>query len=86
MDYYKKVDVKKFMLTDISKDGKLEGMNLSYYRKIKTMFPESEIIASGGVSSIHDIDALNAMGIDGVVVGKAFYENRIDIKELQKYL
>lgn len=86
MNFYKKAGVKIFMLTDIAKDGKLEGLNLSYYKKIKMMFPGTEIIASGGVSSIHDIDALNAMKIESVVVGKAFYENKIEINELQKYL
>lgn len=82
--FYKNLEIQKFMITDISKDGKLQGLNISFYKKLKTNFPEVEIIASGGVSSIKDIKELEMSNIDGIVVGKAIYENKIDLKQLKK--
>lgn len=74
--------VQQIFCTDISKDGKLEGPSIELYQKIIQQFPELHFIASGGVSSMQDIDALKMIGCSGVIVGKAIYEGRIKITEL----
>jgi len=74
--------ITQLFCTDISKDGKLEGPSLDLYKKIIQQFPELYFIASGGVSSMKDIDDLKAIGCSGVIVGKAIYEGRIKISEL----
>lgn len=72
--------------TDISKDGKLEGPAVDLYRKIKLAFPAFNLIASGGVSSMDDIHALAMAGCNGVIIGKAIYEGRISIQDLEAYI
>ncbi len=74
--------ITQLFCTDISKDGKLEGPSLDLYKKIIQQFPELYFIASGGVSSMKDINDLKAIGCSGVIVGKAIYEGRIKISEL----
>lgn len=74
--------VTQLFCTDISKDGKLEGPSLELYKKIIQHFPELYFIASGGVSSMQDINELRILGCSGVIVGKAIYEGRIKISEL----
>lgn len=76
--------VSKIICTDISKDGMLQGSNVDLYVKIKTQFPTLYVIASGGISSIDDILNLNDKGIDAVITGKAIYEGKITLKDLQK--
>ncbi|HLD53640.1 MAG TPA: 1-(5-phosphoribosyl)-5-[(5-phosphoribosylamino)methylideneamino]imidazole-4-carboxamide isomerase [Sediminibacterium sp.] len=74
--------VTQLFCTDISKDGKLEGPSIELYKKIIQHFPELYFIASGGVSSMQDINELRIIGCSGVIVGKAIYEGRIKISEL----
>ena len=76
--------VSKIICTDISKDGMLQGSNVDLYVKIKMQFPTLYVIASGGISSIDDILNLNDKGIDAVITGKAIYEGKITLKDLQK--
>lgn len=71
--------------TDVSKDGKLEGPATDLYKKIISLFPTLQLVASGGVSSINDIEALKEAGCKGLIIGKAIYENRITLKQLSKY-
>lgn len=73
----------EILCTDISKDGTLAGPNQALYEELKTSFPEIRLIASGGVSSLEDLQKLDAAGIDSVVVGKAYYENRITLEEMK---
>jgi phosphoribosylformimino-5-aminoimidazole carboxamide ribotide isomerase len=68
--------------TDISQDGMLQGPNLTLYKKILARVPNIKLIASGGVSSKSDLSALAAIGCYGAIVGKAYYEGKIAIKEL----
>lgn len=75
--------VQQIFCTDVSKDGKLEGPSIELYKNIISKFPKLHFIASGGVSSIKDLEELKSMGCSGAIVGKAIYENRISIKELQ---
>lgn len=71
--------------TDIATDGMLSGPNLSLYKNIQQRFPDVSITASGGVSSTQDLDALVKLNLDGVIIGKAIYENKISLTELSKY-
>ena len=74
--------VKNVLCTEISKDGTLAGPAIDLYKRVMDAYPELHLIASGGVSSKTDIEALDAAGIPAVVFGKAIYEGRIDLKEL----
>lgn len=71
-----------FICTDIDRDGTLEGPNLTLYKGLVENFPFLSIIASGGVRNIEDIKDLAEIGVAGVIIGKALYENKIAIKEL----
>ena len=70
--------------TDISTDGMLTGPNIELYKKILLSFPQLHLIASGGVSSLEDLYELKQIGADGVIVGKAIYEGRIALADLNK--
>lgn len=70
------------LCTEISKDGTLQGPAIELYQCVMDAYPDLHLIASGGVSSIEDIRALNEAGIPAVVFGKAIYEGKIDITEL----
>jgi phosphoribosylformimino-5-aminoimidazole carboxamide ribotide isomerase len=82
IDYCINLGIKKFLVTDISKDGMLSGTNSPLYIKILEQFPIINLIASGGIKDIDDIKNLAEINPYGVVVGKAIYENKIDLKEL----
>ena len=74
--------VRNVLCTEISKDGTLAGPAIELYKEVMAAYPELHLIASGGVSSIEDIKALDAAGIPAVVFGKAIYEGKINLKEL----
>ena len=76
--------VKNVLCTEISKDGTLAGPAIDLYKRVMDAYPELHLIASGGVSSKADIEALDAAGIPAVVFGKAIYEGKIDLRELIK--
>jgi phosphoribosylformimino-5-aminoimidazole carboxamide ribotide isomerase len=63
----------------------LTGPNFELYKKLKDNFPDLVLTASGGVSSLDDIDALDKDGIDQVIIGKAIYEGRIDVADFKRY-
>ena len=74
--------VKNVLCTEISKDGTLAGPAIDLYKEVMAAYPEMHLIASGGVSSLDDIKALDAAGIPAVVFGKAIYEGKINLNEL----
>jgi len=76
--------VSKIICTDINKDGMLQGANTQLYEKIKKEFPKLYVIASGGISSIDDIINLNEKAIDAVITGKAIYEGKISLNQIEK--
>lgn len=76
--------VKNVLCTEISKDGTLQGPAIGLYKRVMEEYPSLHLIASGGVSCIDDIKALDAAGIPAVVFGKAIYEGIIDLQELIK--
>jgi phosphoribosylformimino-5-aminoimidazole carboxamide ribotide isomerase len=77
--------IQKVIATDISKDGMLTGPAFELYREILDQFPGTELIASGGVSSMKDIEQLSTDGLSGVIVGKAIYEGQLSLKEINRY-
>lgn len=82
--YYVEQGVKNVLCTEISKDGTLAGPAIELYREVMHEYPQIHLIASGGVSSNEDIDALDKARIPAVVFGKAFYEGRIDVNRLMR--
>ncbi len=74
------VGVEAIICTDIGRDGMLSGVNVEFTREVQDA-SGVETIASGGVKDIEDIEALMDSGIDGVIIGKAFYEGTIDLRE-----
>ena len=80
---YVDAGVTNVLCTEISKDGTLQGPAIDLYKRIMQEYPNLHLIASGGVSSIDDFKSLEAAGIPAVVFGKAIYEGRINLKELE---
>lgn len=80
--YCSKLGIENYLCTDISVDGMLTGPNFNLYKSTIEKFPSIKLTASGGVSSLHDIIQLKNLPLRGVVIGKAIYENKINIKEL----
>lgn len=81
---YYEAGVRNVLCTEISKDGTLSGPAIDLYTKVMEAYPDLHLIASGGVSCIDDIKALERAGIPAVVFGKAIYEGKIDLRELIK--
>lgn len=79
---YVDAGVRNVLCTEISKDGTLAGPAIELYQSMMAAYPELHLIASGGVSSIDDIKALEDAGIPAVVFGKAIYEGKINLNEL----
>jgi phosphoribosylformimino-5-aminoimidazole carboxamide ribotide isomerase len=72
--------------TDISKDGMLQGPSFDLYSKILQKINGVKLIASGGISTIEEIPKLAELGCEGTIIGKAIYEGRITLKQLEKYI
>ena len=72
--------------TDISKDGMLQGPSFDLYSKILHKIKNIKLIASGGISTIEEIPKLAELGCEGTIIGKAIYEGRITLKQLEKYI
>ncbi|MEA4982786.1 MAG: 1-(5-phosphoribosyl)-5-[(5-phosphoribosylamino)methylideneamino]imidazole-4-carboxamide isomerase [Paludibacter sp.] len=83
-NYYQK-GINKVICTDISKDGMLQGPAVELYKKILSQQPDLYLIASGGVSSVNDIEILMENNIPAVITGKAIYEGKIKLSELKKF-
>lgn len=83
---YQAKGVKKTICTDIACDGMLGGPSLKLYRTILQRFPDLYLIASGGVSSVDDLYALQDLGLPAVIFGKAIYEGRIPLKALSDFV
>lgn len=79
-EYVKTLGISRVICTDISKDGAMIGTNRELYRDLSNLY-KMNIIASGGVSTIDDVIALNDLGIFGAIIGKAYYTGSIDLSE-----
>ncbi len=78
--------IKHYTITDIARDGTLTNPAFTLYSQIRLKFPHITLWTSGGISSIDHIEELKRIGIDGAIIGKSYYENRLNIKELLKCL
>jgi phosphoribosylformimino-5-aminoimidazole carboxamide ribotide isomerase len=83
---FHKQGISKVISTDISRDGMLSGPAFELYADIMKTLPEVEIIASGGIATMDDILKLDEMGVPGVITGKAIYENRITLKQIEEFI
>ena len=83
---FEKAGVKYVICTDISKDGMLEGPSFELYKEILSETANIKLIASGGISEFDELPKLEEFGCEGVIIGKAIYENRISLKQLEKYI
>jgi phosphoribosylformimino-5-aminoimidazole carboxamide ribotide isomerase len=84
LENYQAKGVKQVFCTDVSKDGAMEGPSLMLYKNIVEKFPSLHFIASGGVSNMDDVYALEDAGCSGVIIGKAIYEGTVTLKDLMK--
>lgn len=83
---YQKEGVSYVICTDISKDGMLEGPSFDLYQEILASTPDLKLIASGGISTFDELPKLAEMGCEGTIIGKAIYENRISLKQLEDFI
>ncbi len=84
LSYYIDLGITDVICTDISKDGALKGPSFDLYAKIQAVYPNLNLIASGGVSSKEDLIQLKEQGLFGAIVGKAYYEGRVTLAELKE--
>jgi len=78
--------VKYVICTDISKDGMLQGPSFSLYQKVLENISNINLIASGGISCFEELPKLAELGCEGTIIGKAIYENKISLKQLEQYI
>ncbi|MGZ3306628.1 MAG: 1-(5-phosphoribosyl)-5-[(5-phosphoribosylamino)methylideneamino]imidazole-4-carboxamide isomerase [Asticcacaulis sp.] len=81
LDYYPQGVARRILVTDVSRDGMLQGPNMALMQALRDRRPDLDIQASGGVRSVDDLRQLSDMGVSGAIVGKAIYEGLIDLKE-----
>jgi phosphoribosylformimino-5-aminoimidazole carboxamide ribotide isomerase len=85
IEYFHMRGLKYLKVTDMNRDGVLEGPNFELNQKLKDKFPDASIAASGGVRSLDDIRKLKEMGLYGVIVGRALYEGKIKVEDLKEF-
>ena len=78
--------LKESIVTDISRDGMLQGPSTELYQRLQSAFPTLSFTVSGGISSMEDIRSLDKAGLRKVIVGKAIYEERITLKDIALWL
>lgn len=83
---YQEKGIQYVICTDISKDGMLEGPSFQLYQKILEECQGVKLIASGGISTFEELPKLAELGCEGTIIGKAIYENRISLKQLENYI
>lgn len=86
IEKYKTKGVKQFFCTDVNKDGLLQGTAIDLYKKILNEHPSIDLIASGGITAVSELDELRQVGCNGAIIGKAIYENRISLNNLKRFL
>ncbi len=82
---YVELGIQYVICTDVAKDGLLQGPSVELYRDILQEIPGLKLIASGGVSSVKDLEELEKIGVYGTIVGKAYYEGRVTLEELATF-
>lgn len=86
IERYKLKGIRNFFCTDVAKDGLLQGPATDLYKKILNEHPSIDLIASGGITSLDDLENLREAGCTGAIIGKAIYENKISLTDLKKFL
>lgn len=86
LNYYKVMGIKQVLCTDIARDGMMMGSSVDLYKKMVSDFPGLQIIASGGIASADELHRLNDAGVSGAIIGKALYEGRIKLEDLNMFL
>ena len=86
MDWYVPAGLTQMICTDISKDGMLQGPDFEFYVDLKRTFPTVDVTLSGGISCMADIEKAAQLELHSVIVGKAIYEGRISLKEVESWL
>ncbi len=82
---YQEAGAKWVICTDISKDGVMKGPSFQLYQSIIKRFPEMKLIASGGVTSMEDLEQLKTDQLSGAIIGKAFYEGKLSLQQLSSF-
>ena len=86
IDDYQQKGIEYVICTDISKDGMLQGPSFETYTSILSEVKSLKLIASGGISTFDELPKLAEIGCEGVIIGKAIYENKISLKQLEEYI
>jgi phosphoribosylformimino-5-aminoimidazole carboxamide ribotide isomerase len=85
IDEYMEVGLQYTITTDVAKDGMMEGPNFDLYKEMRDTQPLLRIIASGGVTTMKDVEKLSEIGVDGIIIGKAIYEETIKLADLKLF-
>ncbi|MCB5049086.1 1-(5-phosphoribosyl)-5-[(5-phosphoribosylamino)methylideneamino]imidazole-4-carboxamide isomerase [Streptococcus mutans] len=80
-----KMGVRLFVYTDVDRDGTLTGPNFEHYEKLVAHLTSAKVIASGGIHALSDLQQLEKIGVAGTIVGKAYYNGDISLKELREF-
>ncbi len=83
---YQSKGIQQVICTDIAKDGMLQGPSFALYEEILTTVPGIQLIASGGISTFEELPQLAQLGCEGTIIGKAIYEGRISLKQLEQFI
>ncbi len=86
IDNMTKKDVSSVLCTDVDRDGMLSGSSVKLYKEILDSFPGLFLVASGGIGSVSDIEALDEAGVPAVVFGKAWYDGKIGAADIKRFL
>lgn len=86
VEYFYSRSLKFLKTSDISREGNIEGPSFELYRDLMDKFPGIKLIASGGVQRLEDIEHLRDLGLYGVVFGRAYYEGKIKLKEIEHFI
>ncbi|BDD09827.1 1-(5-phosphoribosyl)-5-[(5-phosphoribosylamino) methylideneamino] imidazole-4-carboxamide isomerase [Fulvitalea axinellae] len=85
LESYWETGLREVICTDVSKDGMLQGAATELYKKMMERFPDMRLIASGGVATMDDLHELSEIGCFGAITGKAIYEGRISLREIERF-
>ena len=83
---YMESGLKYTICTDVAKDGMMEGPSFDLYKEILDKFPNLKVIASGGVTTMKDVEKLQEIKVEGIIIGKAIYEETIKLSDLQTFM
>jgi phosphoribosylformimino-5-aminoimidazole carboxamide ribotide isomerase len=86
IEQYKEIGMKTIACTDVEKDGMMQGSAHDLYKKLQDKFDDLQIIASGGVSTLKELDQLTELKLFGAIIGRAIYEGNITLVDLQNYI